>query len=407
MNEQEHIPEAEVTDGPQEPATNALITQPAQPVSTSVDRPQVTPAQAKVNAIAELTMSAYARASELKLTPEESAALQKEFPDDAFRTGAAGKENLLYIEHACLRDRLNEVIGLGQWSIVPRNRWAEDFIIPATRDKPAIEASRVYVEAMLVIRGCFVAEAVGDMVYYKNNQSQNYGDAVEGAKTAALRRCTKELGIGLQAYKKSWCDGWFERNRGNRPTQNAPGRSGGYQNPPQRPPTQPTPQSAQRPAAKTSDVVPPVEATEEQKSRFITSLSNIRTDALRFFVNKGWITDTQPLEQLPLKYVPATKKQYEDIMAQIEAFSTQPSPTDAEPWRAYPMPWGKNKDTPLGQLEKNYLYGLVMNYEVEREYNGQPKKEEWIAKDEEFRRMLDAAGAHYGWQKEAAEPDPF
>jgi hypothetical protein len=398
MNNNDQIPGAEVPEA--EVINETTTVERRADTPPPVKRESVTPEQAKVDAVAELTMTAYAKASELVLTPDEQLALQKDFPDEAFRPGAAGKENLLYIEHAFLRGRLNEVLGLGQWSIIPRKRWAEDFILPATRDRAETPASRVYVEAMLVIRGCFVAEAIGDMVYYKNNQSQNYGDAVEGAKTAALRRCTKELGIGLQAWKKDWCEGWWQRNRGGRPAQNAPGRSGGSQSPPPARPAAPAQQSAPRPAARTADVVPPTDATEEQKTRFITSLSNIRTDALRFFVSKGHLTDLQQLEALPLKHVPATKKQYDDVMAQIEAFSTQPGPGATELWRAYPMPWGKNKDTPLGQLEKNYLYGLVMNYEVEREYNGAPKKDETIAKDEEFRRMLDDAGRHYDWIKE-------
>lgn len=390
MNNEDQIPEAEVTDVP----TNAITTRPAQPVSTAVDRPAATPEQAKVDAIASLTMSAYAKASELKLTPEEIAGLQKEFPDEAFRTGAAGKESLLYIEHAHLRDRLNQVLGVGQWAVIPRKRWGEDFVIQK-RNEPDVQACRIYVEAMLMIRGCFVAEAVGDMTYYKNNQSQNYGDAVEGAKTAAFRRCAKELGVGLQAWKKDWCEGWWTRKRA--------AEAAGRRQPSSPPPATnaaPAPSGTARPPARTSDLVPPTDATEEQKTRFITSLSNVRTDALRFFVSKSQLTDTQPLEALPLKYVPATKKQFEDLMAQIEAFSTQPDPKDGEPWRAYLMPWGKNKDTPLGQLEKNYLYGLVMNYEVEFEYNGAPKKPESIAKDEEFRRMLDEAGRHYDWKKE-------
>lgn len=171
----------------------------------------VTAAQAKVEAVANLTMKAYERASMLQLTPEESKALQADFPDEAFKPGAAGKENLIYIEHAHLRDRLNSVFGLGQWAIVPRSRWAEDF-----KTYKGVQGSRVYVEAMLLVRGCFVAEAVGDMAYYPNNESQNYGDAVEGAKTAALRRCAKELGIGLQAWKKDWCIGWWERKNANK-----------------------------------------------------------------------------------------------------------------------------------------------------------------------------------------------
>jgi hypothetical protein len=169
-----------------------------------------TPAQAKTDAIAALTMKVYERASTLQLTEEECARLQADFPDEAFRPGAAGKQNLIYIEHAFLRDRLNEVFGPGQWALIPRQRWSEDFSYFKDNGEEIV-GKKVYVEAMLCVRGAFVAEAVGDMDYYPKNLSTNYGDAVEGAKTAALRRCAKELGIGLQAWKKGWCEGWWAR----------------------------------------------------------------------------------------------------------------------------------------------------------------------------------------------------
>jgi hypothetical protein len=177
----------------------------------------VTPEQAKVNAIADLTQSAYQKASSLALTDDEKKKLRADFTDEAFKRGANGNDNMIYIEHAFLRDRLNEVVGVGQWALICRSRWAEEFsyegkIDPKTQVKPVEHATRIYVEAMLVIRGCYVGEAIGDMVYYKSNQTQNYGDAVEGAKTGALRRCCKELGIGLQPWKKDFVQGWKERN---------------------------------------------------------------------------------------------------------------------------------------------------------------------------------------------------
>src|SRR5512137_2075949 len=95
--------------------TTALtVREPSALPSTEVLPPEqgkaTTSAQAKVDAVANLTFKAYELASQLKLTAEEIASLQKEFPDEAFRTGAAGKENLIYIEHAYLRDRLNSAI---------------------------------------------------------------------------------------------------------------------------------------------------------------------------------------------------------------------------------------------------------------------------------------------------------
>lgn len=399
------IPDAEVV-----PQSTAVATRPTQAVEKTADK-TITAGQAKVDAIASLTMAAYAKASELKLTPEEAAGLEADFTDDAFRPGASGKENLIYIEHASLRQRLNKVVGMGQWAIVTRRSWQEEFDIPAKPARgsyaaqPAKKCIRVYVEAMLMIRGCFVGEAIGDMVYYPHNDSQNYGDAVEGAKTAAFRRCSKEFGIGLQAWRKEWCEGWWRRNPQGRPTsQNAPGASEGSQGTAQPPKAAPTPQPATRPAAKTADLVPPPtpapEADEGQRFRFLAALSEYRTDAMQFAVAKGWITDLQPLEALPNKVVPTTKRQYEGIMEEFKAFMSRPATPDNEAWRTFLMPWGKNKDTPLAELDKKYLFGLFANYTVETEYNGTPKSDEAIAKDQEFRAMLDAAGVHYDWRKE-------
>ncbi len=168
-------------------------------------------AQARIDAVANVLHKAYEKASLLQLSSEEVAALTSDFADADFRTGASGKENLIYIEHASLRERFNKVIGIGQWSLIVRNRWTEQFT--TAKKEPA---HRVYVEAVMVVRGCYAGEAIGDMTYYPNNPSTNFGDAVEGAKSAALRRCAKELGVGLQAWHKAFAEDWFKR-RGQKP----------------------------------------------------------------------------------------------------------------------------------------------------------------------------------------------
>lgn len=414
------------------PQTQAVATRPepgevGKALGADEIKPPITAAQAKVDAVAALTMAAYQRAATLDLTPEEAAALQADFPDDAFQPGAAGKEHLIYIEHAHLRDRFNSVFGMGKWAIVPRNRWAEAF-----KTKNGVEGSRVYVEAMLVVRGCFVGEAVGAMEYYPKNESQNYGDAVEGAKTAAFRRCAKEFGVGLQAWKKEWCEGWWKRRRG--------GRDFG--------------RKAPEPARPPSTATPPVKVPEKQVSH-----SNSATDKTRlwmidqlkagegqpnaaiaqeYFVKVGQILETENIADLPLRFVPVSKAQLAALIEAIgdfeaggdalAAFLPNPEPNqapspkpkaavpakpievprdppdpagDSEAWRTFPMPWGKHAGVPLEELEKNYLFGLWANYQVEREFRGKPKKPETIAKDETFRAMLDLAGKHY----EFKDPD--
>lgn len=186
----------------------------------SIDRTQIS--RARNDAITKLVESAYSKAGELRLTKEESDALLVEFPDDAFRSGAAGKENLIYIEHGNLRDRFNEVFGLGQWTLIPIRDWQEDFEHEKweNNQKRLVQGIRIYREIMLMVRGCFCGSAVGDMDYYPNNNQANYGDAYEGAKTAAFRRCAKEFGVGLQAWRKQWCDGWWARKGSTKPEHN-------------------------------------------------------------------------------------------------------------------------------------------------------------------------------------------
>lgn len=187
---------AERAEAPIEPAREAALT----------------PRESREVAVAELLKVSMSKAGMLQLTADESKALMKDFPDEAFRPGAGGKENLIYIEHSHLRDRLNETLGLGQWAIVVREQWTEQ----------ANKGICVYIRAMLIVRGCYVAEAVGDMNYYPNNASQNFGDAFEGATTAAFRRCCKQFGIGVQAWNKAWCDAWWARKRGQQSANPAP-----------------------------------------------------------------------------------------------------------------------------------------------------------------------------------------
>lgn len=249
----------------------------------------LTPAQARIEAVSNVLHAAYEKAAMLSITKEEADSLTAPFADEDFRTGAAGKENLIYIEHASLRDRLNSVLGVGQWAMIVRNRWAEEFDYYDKHARAYEKASRVYADVVLLIRGAFAAEAIGDMVYYPKNQQVNYGDAVEGAKSAALRRCAKDLGIGLQAWHKDFCEGWFSR-RGKAPS---------------KPVDAPQP----RQAAKTYAVKKPAPepkrlATEEEKHHFIKQCLPILDAAKNYCVEKGYILSTEDLEDLPLEKVP-------------------------------------------------------------------------------------------------------
>lgn len=187
----------------------------------------------RTTAIGNALDCAYAKASTLQLTKDEATELGKDFPDEAFRTGAQGKANLIYIEHAFLRERLNSVLGIGAATPIRRSTWSERFKYTDRDNGEEREGVTIYVELVLVVRGCVVSEAIGDATYYPHNAATSYSDAIESAKSAAFRRCAKEFGVGLQAWKKGWVEGWHERRRGSNRQQQSNGTKA-KQEPPQR-----------------------------------------------------------------------------------------------------------------------------------------------------------------------------
>lgn len=326
------------------------------------EAPRMDAAQARIEAVANVLHKAYERASTLQLTPDEVAALTADFADADFRTGAAGKENLIYIEHASLRERLNKVIGVGQWSLVVRNRWTESF-----QTAKHEEAQRVYVEAVLLIRGCFAGEAVGDMVYYPSNQAQNFGDAFEGAKSAALRRCAKELGLGLQAWHKDFCEGWFARKAGHR-TPATPRAS----QPPKTPPAAPkAPAPLETPAERRKRFLDLFvrygDAANEVFSRHDLILPGVETiddihDSKIDMMNKAHVFAL--LEEVKMAYGEGEPSDPEPAQEEFKV-----NPPDDEPWRDLQTPFNL-KETPagtsLGLLEKGQLWWWVMVWKPER-----------------------------------------
>lgn len=292
------------------------------------------PADAKNKAISDLTAACYQKASQLQLTKDEVTALSADFPDEAFQPGAAGKENLIYIEHAALRERLDQVIGMGQWCMVPIRRWEEQFLYKKdewvnnrrTGNQIDVKGSHVYVDGIMLIRGAFVASAIGEMTYYPDNHTQNYGDAVEGAETAALRRCCKRLGIGLQAWRKDWCLGWWQRkNKRPLPTgQQPPGRA----EPPKPPQGSPPPVKVD-PSGSQSPPKPPLAPLATPKHR-LKALNNLQAAPGQpnvglmesYFRSKLWITGEQSVLDWPLEHVPATKEGMSKLSEDVIRFET-------------------------------------------------------------------------------------
>lgn len=202
-------------------------------------------------------------------------------------------------------------------------------------------------------------------------------------------------------------------------------------------PPPPPKQATPKPKAATDK--PPV-ATAQTRAWMISKLnagpgSPDRQVITEFFEKAAAILPgSEMLEDIPLEFVPVSKEEIAALQEAIARFDrgdyaeipykhkvvnetlkepeqgelpTKPievprddePPADDEPWRSFPMPFGKQAGTALEDLDRKYLFGLWANYAVETEYNGKPKKPETIAKDQLFREMLDAAGEHYNFEK--------
>lgn len=178
-------------------------------------------------------------------------------------------------------------------------------------------------------------------------------------------------------------------------------------------------------------------ATPEQKVKLLEALAPQKELAERYMKAIDWLFPTESIQELSLAYVPVTKKQFDLLMERLEACKNgepavapyPPNPTpdppkkakpekpievrrdpnpdpnspDA-PWRSFPVPFGKHAGVKLAELDKGTLFGFWANFTVEREYNGKPKSDKMIERDEKFREMLDSCGQHYGFKlKESNE----
>ncbi len=351
-------------------------------------------AQARVEAVADLIKTAMPKAGTLQLTTDESKALLADFPDSDFQPGAGGKEQLLYIEHSALRDRFNSVLGLGQWVMICRETWNEDFETAKEKKKGV----RVYARCMLLIRGCYVGESVGDMDYFPHNAAQNYGDAFEGAQTAALRRCAKNFGVGLQAWRKGFSEGWRERRYQTReqaqtrpPEPAKPNGNGGthqeriamfvkwlYEHCGTEIAQWAIPylRTHTPDGGETTSVLMP---NEDLTGLTEAALGAIRKDMAGFLKRLG-------------EYAEANKPKAKPIEVPRDADAVKKA--DDLWWKETEIHFGQNKGTKLGDIDTKTLFGWWANWSP----TAHPDTGEIDEEDSELRGAFDAAGAHYNFK---------
>lgn len=129
--------------------------------------------------------------SELTLAAKEVEALTKSL--DPEREVEIRADGVVYIPVGCIRQRLDEAFGPGQWGV---RQEREPFY-----DRDTDEC--VY-DGSLWVRGRFVARALGGCRWKPANKQMGKSDAIEGAKSDCLRRCCKDLGVARECWQPAW-----------------------------------------------------------------------------------------------------------------------------------------------------------------------------------------------------------
>jgi Mitochondrial genome maintenance MGM101 len=170
-------------------------------IPTPPEPPPADAKQLRTGSVGKLLDSAYQGASALKLNASESKKLREDFADTEIEIRP--HDGIIYIGHMALRERLWEVFGPGAVAEICRERFMRN------------DANEIAVDLVLMIRGHFVAEAVGTAKYFANNPKMTFGDVVESAWSEALRRCCKKFGVGTQVWRPAFIREWQATNAVN------------------------------------------------------------------------------------------------------------------------------------------------------------------------------------------------
>lgn len=109
-------------------------------------------------------------------------------------------DGLVYLPWSYYARKLDQAFGKLQWGMIPQGA-------PQSKDTGNNVVLVVWT-MWLVVKGIPVSVATGETSYRSNNSSMSYGDAIEGAKSSALARNCKQLGISLELWDPEFVDQW-------------------------------------------------------------------------------------------------------------------------------------------------------------------------------------------------------
>lgn len=129
---------------------------------------------------------------EVKFTPKEEAVLSEPVNETEILIKPDGTP---YLPWAAYSRWFSRAFGRGGWVLVPVG-------------KPQRVDNLVTMPYILYIHGQPFAFTYGEQDYYPDNKRQTWGDAVESTRGSGIRRCAKQLEVGLELWEKSFLAQW-------------------------------------------------------------------------------------------------------------------------------------------------------------------------------------------------------
>ncbi len=147
-------------------------------------------------------------AGTIELSDEQKTVLYAPVKDEDVEIRPDGLVYLPWMEYV---SRLKDAFGLS-WAIIPKG-------MPSAKD------NFILWPFYFVIQGKLAGFAVGEQQYIPSNATMTYGDALEGAKSNALMRLCKGIGISLELWKPSFVRIWKEKHAEKYQTKNKRGET--------------------------------------------------------------------------------------------------------------------------------------------------------------------------------------
>lgn len=135
----------------------------------------------------------------LHVSTEAAGILQQAVTDDEIDVLPTGE---VYLSQIAYRRRLNAAFLPGGWTLRP---------VGAAMQMPGGAAPSLVQRFELWAHGEYVGETFGEAEYHDDNKRQTWATAWESAKSNALMRCCKDLGIASECWDRRWAEAWRTR----------------------------------------------------------------------------------------------------------------------------------------------------------------------------------------------------